>query len=293
MCAHGAMEMSAPQDSEFGHQQRIDQHFDAKSQYWKDLYDENSLFGVIHQQRRMLALRWLDECELPIGSRVLDVGCGAGILAGDLARRGYVVDGLDSSQAMIELASQVLAGTGVADSVRLRVGDAHNLPFPTSSYDFAISLGVLPYVHTPSLALAEMARVVKPNGHVLVSSDNLLRLNHLLDPRYAPVFAPVRRVVKQVLIRLGHPPQGLPNRRLSSSSVRRLMADAGLSVVKYQTLGFGPFSLLGWRPLPDHVGLSLHHWLQRAADRGVPILPATGTQQLLLARRFPLSGQPS
>ena len=291
--AHGALEMSAPQDSAFGHQQRVDAHFDAKSRYWKDVYAENSLFGVIHQQRIQLALRWLDECELPRGLRVLDVGCGAGILAVDLARRGHVVDGLDASQAMIELASQVLVDAGVADSVRVRVGDAHNLPFPTSSYDFVISLGVLPFVHTPSLALTEMARVVKPNGHVLVSSDNLLRLNHLLDPRYTPVLAPMRQVVKKVLIRLGHPPRGLPSRLFSSRSVRRLMADAGLSVMKHQTLGFGPFSLFGWRPLPDYVGLGLHRWLQRAADRGVPILRATGAQELVLTRRVPGSGQAS
>src|SRR5437867_5828638 len=154
--------MTAPRDWTLGHQQRIDAHFDAKSRYWKDLYEESSLFGVIHQERRKLALQWLDELQLPRGSRVLDVGCGTGVLAADLGRRGYLVDGIDASQAMIEVGSQVLADAGVADHVHMRVGDAHNLPFPTDAYDFVISLGLLPYVHTPDRALAEMARVVKP-----------------------------------------------------------------------------------------------------------------------------------
>ena len=278
--------MDGAPDSTSGHQQQVDAHFDAKSRYWKDLYDEDTLFGVIHQERKQLALQWLDECGLPKGSRVLDVGCGAGVMAAELARRGHVVDGIDASRAMIEQASQVLGDKGVADKVHVQVGDAHDLPFATASYDFVISLGVLPYVHTPGRALSEIARVVKPDGYVLVSSDNAFRLNHLLDPRYTPVFLPLRHAVKQVLMRMGYRPRGVPSRRLSSRDLRRLMSRAGLSVVKYQTLGFGPFSLLGRRLLPDGVGLKLHHWLQKTADRGAPILRATGTQQLVLARRL-------
>ncbi|HEY8737043.1 MAG TPA: methyltransferase domain-containing protein [Candidatus Dormibacteraeota bacterium] len=282
----GASETDAARDSKFGHQQQVDAHFDAKSRYWKDLYEEDTLFGVIHQQRKQLALQWLDECRLPKGSRVLDVGCGAGVLAVELARRGHVVDGIDASHAMIEQASQVLGDAGVAHNVHVQVGDAHDLPFATASYDFVVSLGVLPYVHTPTRALSEMARVVKPDGYVLLSSDNAFRLNHLLDPRYNPVFLPLRQAVKHVLMRMGYRPRGVPSRRLSFRHLRRLMSQAGLSVVNYQTLGFGPFSLLGRRLLPDRVGLKLHRSLQKAADRGAPILRSTGTQQLVLARRL-------
>lgn len=277
--------MTPSPESASGRQQRIDRHFDARSQYWKSLYEEDSLYGAIHQQRRALAVRWLDECDLPAGSRLVDVGCGAGILELDLASHGYVVDGLDSSRAMIDLASQTVVEAGFTDRVRLQVGDAHHLPFPDGKFEGAVSLGVLPYMHTPSLALSEMARVVKPGGYVLVNSDNLLRLNHLLDPRHTPVLAPVRRVAKEVLVRAGRPLPGLPSQRLTSRSLQRLMVDAGLTVLRYQTLGFGPFSLLGWQPLPDRVGLGLHRRLQRAADRGAPILRATGAQELILARR--------
>jgi SAM-dependent methyltransferase len=202
-----------------------------------------------------------------------------------MAGRGHFVDGLDSSQAMIEEACEVVTQAGVAERVRLHVGDAHDLPFPDSSFDCAISLGVLPYMHAPSLALSEIARVLKPGGYVVVNSDNLLRLNHLLDPLHTPVLAPLRRVARRGLIASGHPPRGLPSRRDTSRSLQQLMEDAGLRIVSYQTLGFGPFSFLGWQPLPDRIGLRLHRRLQRAADRGVPILRATGSQALVLAQR--------
>jgi D-aspartate ligase len=280
------LNMRAAEDLASGHhQERIDRHFGAEARYWKSLYQEESLYGVIHQQRRMRALRWLDGIGLPNGSRIADIGCGAGILTIDMAGRGHFVDGLDSSQAMIELACEVVAEAGLAERVRLQVGDAHDLPFPDGSFDCAISLGVLPYMRAPSLALSEIARVVKPGGYVVVNSDNLLRLNHLLDPRHTPVLAPLRRVARGVLIASGHPPQGLPSRRETSRSLQQLMEDAGLQIVSHQTLGFGPFSFLGWQPLSDHVGLSLHRRLQKAADRGVPILRATGSQALVLAQR--------
>jgi SAM-dependent methyltransferase len=283
--------MRSSDDLASGHQERIDKHFGAESRYWKNLYEEDSLYGVIHQQRRMRALRWLDQIALPTGSHVADIGCGAGILTLDMAGRGHFVDGLDSSQAMVEQASEAVAEAGVADRVRLHVGDAHDLPFRDGTFDCAISLGVLPYMHSPSLALSEMARVVKPGGHVVVNSDNLLRLNHLLDPLHTPVLAPLRRVARAVLVASGHPPRGLPSLRHTSRSLQRLLEDSGLRIVSYQTLGFGPFSFLGWQPLSDHVGLNLHRRLQRAADRGVPILRATGAQELVLAQRAARSRQ--
>ena len=277
--------MSSSSDPAAAHQERIDRHFAAKSRYWKDLYEEDSLYGVIHQQRRTLALRWLDECDLPAGSHVVDIGCGAGILELDLASRGLFVDGLDSSQAMIKLAGETVVGAGVADRVRLHVGDAHELPFPDGSFDCVISLGVLPYMHTPSLALSQMARVLRLGGYAVVSSDNLMRLNHVLDPLHTPLLVPVRHLAREALIRVGRPVTSLPSRPLTSGSLCQLMEDAGLHVVRHQTLGFGPFSFLGWRFLPDRIGLNLHRRLQTAADRGAPILRATGAQDLVLAQR--------
>jgi ubiquinone/menaquinone biosynthesis C-methylase UbiE len=283
--------MTAPRDWTMNDRRRVDAHFDATSRYWKELYEEATLFGVIHQERRRVALEWIDELHLAVGSRLLDVGCGTGLFATDLGRRGYLVDGIDASQAMIKEADQVLSASGVADRVNLRVADAHDLPFPAGAYDVVVSLGFLPYAHSPSRALAEMARVVRPGGYVLMSSDNRLRLNHIIDPRYTPLLAPLRRTVKRVLIGLGHGPRGLPSRRFSYRALRQMLSEAGLRVIKYWTLGFGPFSLFGWQPLPDRVGIQLHHRLQRLADRGVPLLASTGTQQLLLTQRDSAHGE--
>jgi len=67
----------------------------------------------------------------------------------------------------------------------------------------------------------------------------------------------------------------------------RMLADAGLQIVKRCTLGFGPFTLMGLPALPDQLGARLNARLQAFADRGVPGLRSTGGQYVVLARRPP------
>src|SRR5207237_1119173 len=124
---------------------------------WRELYEMKSLSGVIHQQRRSIALRWVDQLGLAPGSRILDIGCGAGLLAIDLRKRGYVVDSIDANEAMVDLARAQAARAGVRDKLTISVGDAHALGFASGSYDLVIALGVVPFLHSPSVALAEIA----------------------------------------------------------------------------------------------------------------------------------------
>src|ERR687884_2363252 len=107
------------------HQQLIDAHFNAQPHFWKDLYEENSLYGTIHRERRAIALRWITDLALPPAARILEVGCGAGLLAVDLARRGDIVEAVDTSPAMVDLAHGHAAAAGVTDRLTVGSGDAH------------------------------------------------------------------------------------------------------------------------------------------------------------------------
>src|SRR5437016_6736910 len=60
-------------------QKRVDIHFRYSANYWRDLYNANGLFEVIHQQRRAIVLGLVDELALPSGSHILEIGCGAGL----------------------------------------------------------------------------------------------------------------------------------------------------------------------------------------------------------------------
>jgi ubiquinone/menaquinone biosynthesis C-methylase UbiE len=271
-------------------QRRVDEHFAAHARYWKELYEEATLFGRIHQLRRELTLRWIAELALPPQARVLELGCGAGVLAVDLAQRGLVVDAVDVNTAMIELARREVETAHVGDRVRLGVADAHRLPFPDGAFDLVVALGVIPFLHSPAQGLREVRRVLRPGGHALFSNDNRRRLDHLLDPRLSPPLQPLQRAVRAVLVRLGRrpaqkPPAPLPVTFNTIRDVRRWLGDAGLVEVRCLSIGFGPFAILGRPLLSERRSIRVHDALQRLADGGLPPLAATGAQHLILARR--------
>ena len=65
----------------------------------------------------------------------------------------------------------------------------------------------------------------------------------------------------------------------------RMLSAAGLSAVRRQTFGFGPFTFLGREVLPDRLGVELHRRLERRAERGGRLLRYQGHQYIVLARK--------
>ncbi|HEY2558521.1 MAG TPA: methyltransferase domain-containing protein [Caldimonas sp.] len=104
------------------------------------------------------------------GERVLDVACGTGWLALDLAREvgpsGSVV-GVDLSAAMIDAARRRIAAHGIGNAVMERM-DAESLAFPDASFDVVVCALGLMYMPDPRQALREMARVLRPGGRIAV-----------------------------------------------------------------------------------------------------------------------------
>ncbi|MFQ5974681.1 MAG: methyltransferase domain-containing protein, partial [Alphaproteobacteria bacterium] len=113
-------------------------------------------------------MRTLDALGLRAGERVLDVGCGPGLLAYDMALEvgpGGQVVGLDNSSAMLRLAEQRCEHLS---QVVLKEGVAENLPEDDRSFDAVACSQVLLYVADVSRAVAEMHRVLKPGGRIAV-----------------------------------------------------------------------------------------------------------------------------
>lgn len=100
------------------------------------------------------------------GLRILDVGCGDGVLATRLAQGGARVTGLDASADMIAAARSRAKAAGVgADLVE---GDAGDLPFPTGHFDCVVSVATLCFVGDPGPTIRDMVRVLKPGGRLIL-----------------------------------------------------------------------------------------------------------------------------
>ena len=107
---------------------------------------------------------WLAWLAPPPGARLLEVGCSSGGFSMDLARRDYVVTGVDRSWRAIRHAKRRRASADVG----FVFGDALQLPLPSSSYDYTLAASLLNVVNEPLALLAEMARVTTGNGVVSV-----------------------------------------------------------------------------------------------------------------------------
>ena len=112
---------------------------------------------------------YLDLLGIAPGERVLDVGCGSGVVTRELARRGApdgVVVGLDPSAALLDLARELAGREGLADRLDLRVGDARSLPFGDAEFDVVLAVTALSHVPDGEHAIPEMVRVARPGGRV-------------------------------------------------------------------------------------------------------------------------------
>ncbi len=105
----------------------------------------------------------------PSPLRVLDSGIGTGELSLALARstqHPLVFDAIDISPCMLAQAHTRLSGSGL--DISLRQGDARQLPYSDGVFDLTMSAHLLEHFSTPHTALAEMVRVTKPGGLVMV-----------------------------------------------------------------------------------------------------------------------------
>jgi SAM-dependent methyltransferase len=102
-------------------------------------------------------------------TRVLEVGCGSGAVARDVARRvgqtGRVV-ARDPSQAFLRVAAELVEREGLADIVELRLGDARDLPVDDREFDVVLAVTTLAHVPEGERAIPELTRVARPGGRV-------------------------------------------------------------------------------------------------------------------------------
>jgi 2-polyprenyl-3-methyl-5-hydroxy-6-metoxy-1,4-benzoquinol methylase len=269
-------------------QQHVTDFFESTAVYWKSVYSGDRLLPAIYQDRHRTALGWVRDLDLRPNARILEVGCGAGLLTLALARNGHTVDALDSTEAMRRMTRNGAVRQGVQSRIRIHAADVHALPFQAHAFDLVIAIGVIPWLHSERLALLEMQRVLKPGGHLLVTADNNARLGRILDPRSSPLSAPLRLAAKRLLRLCGlwSPPAGFQPKRHYPREIDRLMSECGFEHVHSCTVGFGPFTVLGKALLTGGIGVRLHRRLQTLASRrGVFLLRWTGSHYLVLVTK--------
>lgn len=134
-------------------------------------WDKDSEFRPLHQINP-LRLEWIDSLVSLKGKRVLDVGCGGGILADSMARKGATVLGIDLASKALKVA-QLHALEAQTRNVQYQEISAEKLALEqAASFDVVTCMEMLEHVPDPSLVVKACARLVKPGGHVFFSTIN-------------------------------------------------------------------------------------------------------------------------
>jgi ubiquinone/menaquinone biosynthesis C-methylase UbiE len=122
-----------------------------------------------------LRRRFLRFTGLRPGHRVLEIGCGTGVVLRDIARlvgpRGTVV-GVDPSRTVLAAARQLCGRRPGCAAIALRLGAGEQLPFRARRFDATVAVTVLLHVADPLRVVAEMARVTRPGGVVAVQDQD-------------------------------------------------------------------------------------------------------------------------
>lgn len=133
-------------------------------------WDPTSEFRPLHEINP-LRLEWIN-AKVPLaGKRVIDIGCGGGILAESMARKGANVTGIDLSEKALKVADLHSLESGVNVRYKLIAAEAMAAE-EAGQYDVVTCMEMLEHVPDPAAIVQACAALVKPGGHIFMSTLN-------------------------------------------------------------------------------------------------------------------------
>ncbi len=138
----------------------------AASRFW----DTRGEFAALHVLNPVRAQFVAERCPLA-GARVLDVGCGGGLLAESLARAGARVTAIDLAPGMVEVARLHAAGEGLTIDYRLAAAE-ELAAAEAGGFDVVTCMEMLEHVPEPALTIGTLSRLLRPGGALFLSTIN-------------------------------------------------------------------------------------------------------------------------
>lgn len=202
------------------------QKFSENAHRW---WDRNSEFKPLHDLNP-LRLGFIDGIASLATKRVVDIGCGGGILSEAMAARGAEVTGIDLNEKALKVARLHMLESGVRADYQLTSAEAFAETHP-AGYDVVTCLEMLEHVPDPASVVRACAKLVKPGGRVFFSTLSRNPKSYLMA------------VIGAEYV-LGMLPRGTHDyaKFIKPSELGRFCRAAGLSIVELRGIRYHPIS---------------------------------------------------
>ena len=148
---------------------------------WQNIYQSDDYLSKVASHRMEIVLKLIDSYKIGQTGMALDIGMGSGVLLEALARRCPVAFGADFSIDMVRGTRARLRGLDGKLRRRLLVGDIESLSIKSNTFDLVTCLGVLEYLPTDHAAMAELYRILRPGGYLLLAVGSYHRIGSLFE----------------------------------------------------------------------------------------------------------------
>jgi 2-polyprenyl-6-hydroxyphenyl methylase/3-demethylubiquinone-9 3-methyltransferase len=224
--------------------------FEAAASRWWDPQGEMRPLHDLNPVR----LQYVERAGALPGRKVADVGCGGGLLAEAMARKGAMVTGLDLADDLLQVATLHALDAGVEVRYLLESAETHAAANP-GAYDIVTCMEMLEHVPQPEAVVNALAAMVRPGGHVFVSTLN----------RTPKAYA-LAVIGAEYLLRLLPAGTHTYEKFIKPSELSRWARAAGLTVVDIAGLDYDPFTRRTRLTADASVNYLVH--LQRSAGAG-------------------------
>ncbi|MDD2337624.1 MAG: methyltransferase domain-containing protein [Geobacteraceae bacterium] len=210
--------------------------------------------------------------------KILDMGCGTGILTRSLLDESHYVASLDCSKQMIEKLEESLKDSPYKTFLGAVLGNVAGTSFSADIFDAIICIGVFQYQLNDDNLLREISRILKKGGFCIFTLPNLLRLNYLLDPFY--YFRFLVRTIKRMLLKAMGRDIGTPNALSGEVSdtlpydkkyfmweLNESLEKQGLRIKEIIGFGYGPFTFWSKQIISDEISVKISNRLDRVTNK--------------------------
>ena len=206
-------------------------------------WDSEGIIAPLHEINPTRVAYFCDVLGSLEGKRILELGCGGGLMAEEYARRGALVTGIDRSLPSLRVARRHASDGGL--KIEYLGSLAERLPFPDAAFDAVVTADTLEHVESVEQVVAEAARLLKPGGRFVYDTINRTWKSRLLlvwlPQRIFRIAPPdthdYQRFIKPEELQTLLTRYGLSNRETRGLPLRRHPVAAAVSYARTRRLG--------------------------------------------------------